>query len=137
MAPAAALSAYRYGTMITAVDRVGNWFDDPDAPTEQQVAADGRPPYPTMARRFQVTGTTVIKRTLDAAGKVADARVTTRKITVPGIRGVRPVAFETAFDALARSSALQSGASASLPPSQLVYGMVWTLGDAQTKGTTP
>ena len=134
---ATALSAFRYGTMITAVDRVGDWFDDPNAPPPSTTGTDGRPTYPTMARRFQVTGSTVIKRSLDAAGKVVDARVTTRKLTVPGIRGVRPVAFENTFDALARSSALQPGASASLPPSQLVYAMVWTLGDAAPKGTTP
>jgi hypothetical protein len=136
-APAAALSAFRYGTMITATDRIGSWFDDPDAAAEQKPAAGAGPSYPAMARRFQVTGSTVIKRTLDAAGNVVDARVASRKITVPGIRGVRPVAFENTFDTLARSSALLPGASASLPASQLVYALVWTLNDAPAKGPTP
>jgi hypothetical protein len=51
-----------------------------------------------------------------------------RKITVPGIRGVRPVAFENTFDALSLHHGWQGGEAAK-PGAALspVFQMVWTL----------
>lgn len=121
MAPTAALTAFRYGTMLTADERMFDWFEPRDQPGKKaQVASGESPQYPALARRFQVTGVTTVTRTLDATGKV-DVQLTARETTVNGIRGVRAVAFETVFDKLSRSHALQ----ASTAPNQ--YKMVWNL----------
>lgn len=118
VAQATALSAFRYGTLISAELRFTGMFEPvsangkpPPPPT------DGKPPYPPIANRFRAEGATIGQARLDAGGKVQQASVVDRKITVPGIRGVRPVAFETLFDALT----LQYAQDSKLPKFQLVW----------------
>ena len=127
--PAAALNAFRYGTMLTAVDRFG------DAPGEPG-AADGkdradRPPYPGVASRFHATGVTTVSVRLDATGRPLQATVTGRKIDVPGIHGVRPVAFENVFDATIEKYATREGRQYGKPSGNVPYTfqMVWKLDD--------
>lgn len=118
--PAAALAAFRYGTLISASERFAGAF-------EPVVAAPGAVPgYPKLAERFDVTGVTRIARPLDASGKAGPASIGERKITVRGIRGTRPVAFENVFDAVALHHARQAGPAT--PPE---FEMVWTLTPAE------
>lgn len=123
-APAAALSAFRYATLITATDRFGNAFETADA------KPGAAPAYPKLAQRFIVTGTVRIRRPLDASGKRGAFIVGERKITVNGIRGTRPVAFENALDA----ASLQRAALVFDKPesaAQEYLDMVWTLEDPE------
>ena len=97
--PAQALNTFRHGTLISAGDRFAGAFEPPpDGKTE---AAAGEPAYPRVASRFLVTGTTTLSAQLDAAGKPLQVSIIGRQVNVPGIRGARPVAFETVFDQLA------------------------------------
>ena len=136
--PAAeALTAFRYGTLITAAERFGDAFEREagTAPARNKAAASAAPPdYPKMAARFDVTGVTRVSRRFDAAGKPVQASVTERRIQVRGIRGVRPVAFEDTFDALAVHYALDgaSVAPSGSGPAQ-TFEMVWDLEPA-TRG---
>lgn len=107
-APAAVLNGFRYGTMVTATDRLGSSFDSaPAAPAPDPAA---RPAYPKLAQRFVVTGVTTVTRSFDAAGKPVQAGIADRRIAVQGIRGVRPLAFENVFDAPSLRFALSSAA---------------------------
>ena len=83
--------------------------------------------YPEFARRFDVSGVTTISRRFDAAGKPEHASVVARKITVPGIRGVRPIAFEDAFDAASVQHAFAEPVAkpGATPPK--LFQMVWSL----------
>jgi hypothetical protein len=60
-----------------------------------QAQADG---YPDLARAFIVQGRTVVEALVDEQGRLRRARVVQRDLTVPGIHGIRPVAFETTLD---------------------------------------
>jgi hypothetical protein len=134
VAPAAALNAFRYGTMLTASDRAGNAFDKPGADAGNDLA--GPPPYPGIASRFGVTGVTTVSVRLDPAGKPLQAAVIGRKIDVPGIRGVRPVAYEDVFDAVIAKYAMQEGRTYGKPSGDVPYKfqMVWDLdGDKNPK----
>lgn len=144
--PAAeALTAFRYGTLITASERFGDAFEREAGSTaaKPRTAATAAPPsYPKMAARFDVTGVTRVTRRFDAAGKPVQASVIERRIQVRGIRGVRPVAFEDTFDALALRYALggASVASSESGPAQ-TFEMKWDLepstGGAATQGGKP
>lgn len=90
---ARALSNFRYGTLISASERFG---PQPDSPPGD----DAKPAYPALASTFQVTGTTTMRVRTNASGTIEQVSVAERKIDVPGIRGVRPLAFENIFDAL-------------------------------------
>jgi len=129
VAPAAALSAFRYGTMLTAFDRAGNAFDKPDAEAGTHPA--GPPPYPGVAAHFGVTGVTTVNVRLDPAGKPLQAVVIGRKVDVPGIRGMRPVAFENVFDAATVKYATQDGRTYGKPSGDTPYKfqMTWSLDD--------
>lgn len=121
------LTAFRYGTLIGANERYGAFFEqengaDPDKPKPADPGA--RPAYPKLAARFDVTGATRVSRRFDAAGKPVQASVTERRIEVRGIRGVRPVAFEDTFDALAVRYALAGGGA------DQVIEMQWRLDPA-------
>jgi hypothetical protein len=60
-----------------------------------QVQADG---YPDLARSFIVQGRIVVEALVDEQGRLRRARVIQRDLNVPGIHGIRPVAFETTLD---------------------------------------
>lgn len=125
--PAAALGAFRYGTLITAGLRFGGTFDLPPADGKPEPVTD-KPPYPKIALRFMVTGKTTLSARLDATGKPSEVVVIERKVDMPGVRGARPIAFETIFDQLALNYAL-NGYRYDKPkdtsPSKLQ--LVWTL----------
>lgn len=128
MAPATALAGFRYGTMITATERMGDWFQPRDMGDEKAPSkTNGTVAYPTLARRFQVSGATTVTRTLDTAGKLADVQLSARKVTVNGIRGVRAVAFETIFDDASLGHGLQTFAAARVGSAPPMYRMVWDL----------
>lgn len=145
-APAAVLSAFRYGTMITAKDRLKGIaeFDNGDAP---KASAQGIPPYPKLAARFGVSGMTQVARQLDASGRIQHATVSRRELTVPGVRGVRPVAFENTFDDLTVHYGFGAGNSGKPDPAapkevQLMWQLeAPTAADAKTdtrsQGETP
>jgi len=138
VAPATALNAFRYGTMLTAVDRIGDAWDKPNAADVKDPA--GPPPYPIVATRFQATGVTTASVLLDADGKPLDAAVIGRKIVVPGIRGVRPVAFENVFDAVTVKYALDEDRHYDKPSGNapFKFQMVWSLnGDNDKKTAAP
>jgi hypothetical protein len=89
--------------------------------------------YPHLAKRFAVEGKTVVEVTLNDAGVVQGSRVVARRVTVPGIEGVRAVAFETVFDD-ASLGRVKSMAHESPKPEQLKEGvarrrieLVWKL----------
>jgi hypothetical protein len=129
--PAAALNAFRYGTLITATDRFGRMFES-GKPGVAGAEAPATPSYPKLAVRFDVSGVTRISRQFDAAGQPVAASVIQRKIEVQGIRGTRPVAFENTFDAISVHFALKSGPSAKTgdtgkPASPKVFDLAWKL----------
>jgi hypothetical protein len=140
-APATALNAFRYGTMLTAFDRLAEAFAKPDAAGARDPAKP--PPYPGIATRFMATGVTTVSVQLDADGKPLDAAVIGRKIQVPGIDGVRPVAFENVFDATMLKYATQEGRHYNKPSGGAPYKfqMVWDLDDDKdtkaAKGAKP
>lgn len=143
--PAAVLSAFRYGMLITVDNRVGRAFDT-EEPQASAVQPGATPVFPKLAVRFDASGSTRIRRQLDAAGKPVQASVVDRKITVPGIRGARPIAFETIFDEAALSYALNGGPAvkpgkANFQQFELVWKMdppeTATKGDTQSRGATP
>ncbi|NIA54091.1 hypothetical protein HAV22_10595 [Massilia sp. TW-1] len=129
IAPAAVLNAFRYGTMLTAVARYGSTFDKSGAATGKDVA--GPPPYPSVAKFFAVTGVTTVSVQLDRDGNPLQASVIGRKIQVPGIRGVRPVAFENAFDDAIVKYAMQEDRHYHKPSGDapFKFQMVWNLDD--------
>jgi hypothetical protein len=136
VAPAAALSAFRYGTLMTATAR----FDDMYEAATYNPPADGTnqpPPYPGLARRFEVEGSTTLVRKLDAAGKPVEASVVSRDLTVRGIRGVRPVAFEDAFDAVSVQYALRGGGAVPGAPLPQRFAMQWSLQSSRPAAGTP
>jgi hypothetical protein len=141
VAPAAALNAFRYGTMLTVVDRIGNAWDKPGAADVKDPA--GAPPYPVIAGRYGATGVTTVNVRLDAAGKPLDAVVIGRKVEVPGIRGVRPVAFENVFDAATVKYAMDKGrhSDKSSGKEPYTFRMNWSLDDDKNtdvpKGAKP
>lgn len=127
VAPETALNAFRYGTLFTATVRFGKAFDPPagEAPEER---SDGRPAFPGLASRYGVSGVTKVRRTFDASGKPVGAMVFARKITVPGIRNMRPIAFEDTFDQATLKGALNPAMGArngeKVPPEvELVWGI--------------
>lgn len=97
VAPAAALNAFRYGTMIFPAERYAG-VPQVSEPTVKFDPAMQQPPYPKIAARFGVSGKTTVRTEFDPAGKPVHAAVERREIEVDGIRGVRPVAFENVFD---------------------------------------
>jgi hypothetical protein len=137
VAPAAALNAFRYGTMLTVVDRIGNAWDKPGAADVKAPA--GPPSYPSVAKGFMATGVTTVNVRLDADGKPLDAAVIGRKIVVPGIRGVRPVAFENVFDAATVKYATDEGRNYKKPSGNSPYKfqMNWSLDDDDKKTDAP
>ncbi|MYM69951.1 hypothetical protein GTP45_24325 [Pseudoduganella sp. FT55W] len=129
VAPAVALSAFRYGTMISAEMRFAGMFESGTTNGKPAPApADGKLPYPPIASRFHAVGATVVQLKLNANGKPQQASVVGRTVTVPGIRGARPVAFETLFDA----ATLKYAMDGRLPtdPTFKVQ-LVWKLEDTQ------
>jgi hypothetical protein len=90
-APAAEqLNLLRYGLLFVAAD----WLSERDAPAVNDAG------YPTLAARFEVTGDIAVAGRVRSSGEGLEAlRIVAREINVPGIRGVRPVAFDTALDA--------------------------------------
>jgi len=128
MAPAAALSAFRYGTMLSAVDRLGTAYDKPGA--DDKPGPGVKPPYPGIAMRFQVTGDTTARVQAGVDGK-QKASMVERRIEVEGIRGVRPVAFENVFDkamlAFAETNTGRYAKPADSTPQQIKY--LWRLED--------
>jgi len=122
-----ALNAFRYGMLETVTTRFGSQFeaDEREASDDPKKEPTG---YPKLAARFEATGRTKLSRRFDAAGKPTHAEVIERTITVPGIRGMRPIAFEDIFDARAVRQARQ-GAAPGRPGTgpDPVVEMVWRL----------
>ena len=93
-----------------------------------------RPPdYPPLAGIYEVQGSVVLQLKIDAEGQFKGATVVDRKLSVPGLQGARPLAFETSLDEA--TIALAAKATYSKPePSQLSNGVMtarkeyaWTL----------
>ena len=84
---AASLAAWRYEMIMTAADWAG--------PSDQHPAATD---YPPVARDSLVEGQVDVRVTTNAQGGFASATIEARRLTVPGVVGVPPVAFETLLD---------------------------------------
>lgn len=136
--PAAALNAFRYGTLITTSVRYAGFFEDP-YPDAKPGTEPAVPRYPLVALHFGARGSTVVQVQPDAAGKPLQASVVARKIIVPGIRGVRPVAFEDAFDPSSVTYAMEGkGYPKPVGTAPVRFEMVWTLPDRDaTPANTP
>ncbi|MRX08567.1 hypothetical protein GJ697_12025 [Pseudoduganella sp. FT25W] len=124
VAPATALNAYRYGTMINVTERLAGMVDQPPA------AASGAPVFPTLAARFLAHGASIIEVQLDANGKLQQASMAERKVEVPGIRGVRPVAFETLFDQSALQYAADHPQIQPAGKNPYKFQLLWTMPEA-------
>lgn len=101
-----AVLAFHYAKMPTAA----SWY--PRVETARTVdSAEPGADYPRLATRFEVEGTITVEIVVDAQGRMRQAAVVARRVSVPGIRGVPPVAFETLLDeaSLARAQKLNSG----------------------------
>jgi len=139
---AAVLNAFRYGMLETVTTRFGAGYEanEREAADDPEKELTG---YPKLAARFEVTGRTKLSRRFDAAGKPTHAEVIERTITVPGIRGMRPIAFEDMFDARAVRQTMQ-GATPGKPGTRPdpVVELVWRLAPVSadqhtTKGKKP
>jgi hypothetical protein len=131
--PAAVLNAFRYGTLIGVGDRFVGMFETTGLDGKVEVPT-AKPVFPKVASRFLASGSTTMSAQMDAAGKPRQASVIDRKITVPGIRGVRPVAFENVFDQSAVDYAMDGfpyDRPAAGKPFQ--FQLVWTLEAAASK----
>jgi hypothetical protein len=132
--PAAALSAFRYGTLITATERLAGMFDPASGETPAVADKAPLPAFPALAGHFQVTGKTTMRVQLDGAGKATQASVANRKIDVVGIRGTRPVAFETTFDRPALDYALKTRTyDKPADSAPTLFEMVWSLPGAPAR----
>jgi hypothetical protein len=131
--PADALNAFRYGTLITASDRFAgsNWTEEPE---RKAGAADRYPPYPKLASHFAVTGKTLVEVDLDATGKPRQARIASRQVDVPGIRGVRPVVFENVFDKAALDYAMRLTFDKPKAAGPTKFQLGWHLDGAEQAG---
>lgn len=137
--PAAALNAFRYGSLISIAQRYPEWWDVAAVRDAKTKPAEARQVYPRFARMYHVTGTTTMRVQYDSAGKARQVSVASREIEVPGIRGIRPIAFEPAFDKAAINYLLASkgiptadGATPALVP------LVWKREpEADAPSTTP
>jgi hypothetical protein len=88
-----ALPAYRYVRMRDA----SHWLSTPQS-TSAEKATAAAVGYPDLARAYAVEGRITVEALVNAEGKFQQGAVVERDISVPGIRGVRPVAFETLLD---------------------------------------
>ena len=91
--PAQALQAWRYAVAPQAYELL----DVPKVETTPSAKW-----YSSFTRRFEVEGDVTAEVDVDATGRVLSTSVVQRNIQVPGIRGVRPVAFETVLDDASR-----------------------------------
>jgi hypothetical protein len=133
--PASALNAFRYGTLISASFRLAGMFS-PD-PDDKADAARG-PVYPPLANHFAVTGTTTVSAQLNADGTARQATIALRKVEVPGIQGVRALAFEDIFDQNALNYALRNHYPKPKTDKPFQFEMVWSLdGSTGTPANTP
>jgi hypothetical protein len=87
---AEAVHAFRYALVPTAADRL--------AGTESLVVKTRPLGYPLLAAELGAEGVSTVEVILDAVGKAKEATVVERVVSVPGLRGRRPIAFETLFD---------------------------------------
>ena len=96
-----ALVAFRYALMPSALER---WADL--TPAGAGGPAPASQEYPIFASMHGVEGTITVQSVVDVDGRFQRATVVKREVTVDGIRGVRPVAFETVLDeaSLARAA---------------------------------
>jgi hypothetical protein len=84
--------------------------------------------YPALARRFGVEGSiTVHGRVRTGAAGLEQPRVAERRITVPGIRGQRPVAFETLLDQASLARAAEVVATQAAPGQETDVSFNWSL----------
>lgn len=81
--------------------------------TARQAADPGG--YPLLAAQFDVAARITVELTFDFAGKVIGTEIVGRDVVVAGVRGVRPVAFETLFDAASLMRARMRSRPASEP----------------------
>ncbi len=118
--PAVALAAWRRATMRTAAD----WSDAPATPRDAAA-------YPWVAQANGVSGTVDVRVTTDAQGHFSSASIADRRLSVPGVVGNPPVAFESIFD----SASLVQAARQFKPvaprddgkPSTVKLGINWKL----------
>jgi hypothetical protein len=110
---ASALSAYRYAMMPMAADWLAYPAVNPGQPSD----------YPPLAATYEVQGSVVLQLRIDSEGQFKGATVVDRRLTVPGLHGARPVAFETSLDEA--TIVLAAKATYSKPdPSQLSNGVM-------------
>jgi hypothetical protein len=134
---AAVLNSFRYGTLVLASDRL---HADTGARGQNQAQDPSslEAYFPKFASRFVASGTTTMLIELDATGKALQASVTGRRITVQGIRGQRPIAFENIFDRAAVNYILQArhfDKPSQAGPARLQ--IVWTLDDDAAPSNSP
>lgn len=73
------------------------WLSAPQSTSAEKVTAASIG-YPDLARAYVVEGRVTVEAIVDAQGKFQQGAVVKRDISVPGIRGARPVAFEPLLD---------------------------------------
>lgn len=96
----AAQAAYRYAVLYLP----GDW----DYFNEERYAGKKEPDFGWLGSYFGVEGTITVAITVGPEGQVMDAKVHKRDVRVEGVRGNRPVAYETMLDkpALKRARAM-------------------------------
>lgn len=84
--------------------------------------------YPPLAQRQELTGSVLVRVSVDPAGRVERAQIVGRKLNVPGLSG-RPLAFESLLDdaALRQARGHKAAASADGKPVQLTFEYVFRL----------
>lgn len=122
-ARAAALEAFRF-----AWTPEGHDFTGLRSYRAREIADKPDETYPRYARQEEITGQVVVRVTLDARGRVTQARVVERRLRVPGLEG-RPVAYETALDeaAMRRVRGMQHAPPAEGAKNERTLAMVFTL----------
>jgi hypothetical protein len=86
---AASLIAWRYASLPDGA----RWLVSDDR-LKGKTPAD----YPPFAAQFGIEGKVLVDVVLDPRGHIASTRIAGRELTVNGVRGIRPVAFETSLD---------------------------------------
>lgn len=69
------------------------------APSSEPAADLTEASYPPKARRRELSGTVEVLVARDETGRITGTRVVARDLSAPGLRGRRPVFFETTLDA--------------------------------------
>lgn len=94
LSPPEAMRLFRFGTLPASENLL---YMPPE--TRRLIRTSPAGSYPPIAQRFEVTGTVTATVLLDATGRLLEAQITSRQLSMPGLApGRAPAAYEQELD---------------------------------------